>query len=357
MDFPTAAGAALPFALNIPLLGLGLAIALWLLLEVVGRRFRSGSLTRALLLRSRLSIAVTLVLGSIAWWLAVLADPRLLDLPRDGAEVRDVALMVGLFWTLLRWKGELHAKAEGYAAQMLPRMATKDRLFLFDVLDKLFGTLIGLLIVFQVLQLLGVSASVLIAAGGFGAAALGFGARTIVENGLSGLSIYINRPFTVGETISLPGLSLLGTVEQIGWFYTQLRDPDRQRLYVPNGVFTSQPVQNVAEIDNRRLMIPFSVSYDDRERIPAISQAIEQRVVAVEGLDPAKDHLVHFMGYGASSLDLRLMCFASSGDIKAAWALQHRLLLLIGEVVAEHGASMPFPTRTLIPAPGAPDLP
>jgi MscS family membrane protein len=357
MDIASAASAALPFALNIPLLGLGLGLALWLLLEVVGRRFRSGSLTRALLLRSRLSIAVTLVLGSIAWWLAVLADPQLLELPRKGAEVRDGALVIGLFWTLLRWKGELHAEARRYAAQLLPRVAPKDRLFLFDVLDKLFSTLIGVLIVLQVLQLLGVSASVLITAGGFGAAALGFGARTIVENGLSGLSLYINRPFTLGETISLPGLSLLGTVEQIGWFYTQLRDPDRQRIYVPNGVFTTEPVQNVAEIDNRRLLIPFSVSYDDLERIPAISQAIEQRVVAVEGLDPAKDHLVHFMGYGPSSLDLRLLCFAGSGDIKEAWALQHRLLLLIGKVVAEHGASMPFPTRTLIPARGAPDLP
>jgi MscS family membrane protein len=186
---------------------------------------------------------------------------------------------------------------------------------------------------------------------------VGFGARTIVENGLSGVSLYVNRPFTLGDTINLPGLNLLGTVEAVGWFYTELRDPDRQRIYVPNGVFSTQAVQNVAQIDNRRIWIEVGLRYDDLHRIETITRQLQQRLDAVPGIDLAKDRLVHFVDYAESSLTLQLLCYAASGDIKDAWALRQRVLLMIGSVVEQAGAAMPFPTRTLIPAPGAADRP
>ncbi|MEB3354259.1 MAG: mechanosensitive ion channel domain-containing protein [Cyanobacteriota bacterium] len=347
----------MPFSLQIPLTAAALAGVSWLMLDLVGRRCRSGSLPRALLRSGRLSIAVTVLVAGLAWWIASLAAPQLLQLERDGREVRDGLVTLGVVWTLLRWRGVLDRDADTYANELLPHLAAKDRLFVVDVLGKLLSTSAALVVLLLVLNLLGVSAGVLITAGGFGAAAVGFGARTIVENGLSGLSLYINRPFTLGDTISLPGLNLLGTVEQVGWFYTELRDPDRQRIYVPNGVFTTQAVQNVAQIDNRRLWIEFGLRYDDRSRIEAITTTLQQRLDGVEGVDLAGDRLVHFVDYADSGLSLRLLCYAASGDMHAAWALRQRVLLLIGEVVEQAGASMPYPTRTLIAAPGAADLP
>jgi MscS family membrane protein len=336
--------AKLPFDLQIPLVGVLLALGTWLLLDQLSRRCRSGSLGQALLLTGRVSLAGTVLLSSAGWWLA-------------GLEVRNLLLTIGLIWTLLRCRGHLKQRSEDYAAQLLPHLSSKDQLFLFDVLDKLLTTAALLVVLVMALDLLGVSAGVLITAGGFGAAALGFGARTIVENGLSGLSLYINRPFVIGDSINLPGLNLLGIVEQVGWFYTELRDPERQRIYVPNGVFTSQAIQNLAQIDNRRIWIEFGLSYADRERVADITQTLEKRLANLPGLDPDKDQLAHFVGYGESSLQLRLLCYASSSDIHDAWALRQRALLLIGEVVAEAGGSMPFPTRLLIRAPGATDHP
>ena len=185
-----------PFDLQIPLAGVLLALGTWLLLDRLGRRCRSGSLGQALLLSGRVSLAGTVLLSSAGWWLA-------------GLEVRNLLLTIGVIWTLLRWRRELKQRAEHYAAQLLPHLSGKDQLFLFDVLDKLLTTAALLVVLVMGLDLLGVSAGVLITAGGFGAAALGFGARTIVENGLSGLSLYVNRPFVLGDTINLPGLNLL----------------------------------------------------------------------------------------------------------------------------------------------------
>ena len=342
--------ALLPFELQLPLTGLLLAAAAWLILTLLACRWPAGSLARVLLRRIRFSLSGTLLLGGLAWWLAALSDPQLIDLARDGAEIRDLVVTLGLVWTLLRVKGELLQRADHYSAQLLPRLDPKDRLFLFDVIDKLIAGGVVVILVLQVLALLGVSAAVLITAGGFGAAAIGFGAQTIVQNSLSGLSLYINRPFIVGDFIEMPAENLAGTVEAIGWFYTRLRSADRQPIFIPNGLFTTKPVLNVAEIDSRRVWIEFGLSYEDRRRIEPIVAALRAWMAAQPAIDQDKPAAVHFVGYGESSLNLRLVCHGASGDVFDAWDLQQQLLLQIGEVVEEHGAAMPYPTRTLIPS-------
>lgn len=338
----------LPLQLQIPLGGLLLSMLSWLLLEVVGRRCRPRSLLRGLLLTSRLSVAATCLLVGLGWWLALQLDPLVVNLERDGHEVRELLVAIGVAWTLVRWRQELQRDREGYAQEILPRLNEKDRLFLYDVIQKLLTISVGAILAYEVMQQLGVSAAVLITAGGFGAAAVGFGAQGVVSNSLSGLSLYVNRPFIVGDFIEIPAHQLMGTVEQISWFYTQLRSPDRQPVYVPNIIFTSTPVVNTAAIDNRRLLIQFSVSYDDRPLITAIVAELEQMLADHPMVDQAKLRAVHFTGYGASSLDLRLLAHACSSEITEAWALQQDLLLRIGDVVERHGASMPFPTRTLL---------
>jgi MscS family membrane protein len=345
----------LPWHLDVLLVGLLSGLVSWLLLDQVGRRCPRGSTARGLLLTSRLSIALTCVLVGLSGWLATLLDGRLLELPRNGEEVRELVVAFGIAWTLLRWKRGLQCHRDTMAERLLPGLTTKDQHFLIDVLEKTIATGVTLILVLAVMRLLGVSAAVLITAGGFGAAAIGFGAQGIVSNSLSGLSLYINRPFVVGDFIEIPSESLSGTVEHISWFYTQLRSLERQHVYVPNTIFTSKPVVNIAEIDNRRLWIEFGVSYSDRPQIPAIVAELEQHLQQHPQVDRSKPLAVNFVGYGDSSLNLRLLCHSDCGDVLAAWALQQQLLLAIGDTVERHGASMPFPTRTLIPAPGGPD--
>ncbi len=347
----------LPLQLQIPVGGLILASLSWLILEAVGRRFRPGSMLRGLLLTSRLSMAATCVIAALGWWLAMLLDPVVIDLQRDGQEVRELLVALGLSWTLLRWRQNIRHKLDAYSTELLPRLSEQERHFLFDVLQKIISIAAWAVVAYAFMNALGVSAAVLITAGGFGAAAVGFGAQGIVSNSLSGLSLYINRPFIINDFIEIPAQNLMGTVENISWFYTKLRTPDRQPVYIPNNIFTSSPVINTAAIDNRRLWIEFGLTYDDRPRIPAIVKELQTVLLEHPMLDQTKTAVVHFTGYGESSLDLRLICHANSNAILDAWAVQENLLLTIGDVVERHGGSMPFPTRTLIQAQDAGDRP
>lgn len=338
----------LPFNLQVPIAGLVLAIVSWLLLDTFGRRFRSGSLRRGLLLSSRQSIPLSCALVGVICWLLDLLDPSLIQFPRDGVKAFGILVVIGLSWTLLSWKKELKQNQDSYATQMLQGFGEKDRLFLFDVVQKTIGIAAMVILCLEVMHLMGISPAVLVTAGGVGAVALGFGAKGIVSNSLSGLSLYINRPFVVSDFIDIPSENLSGNVEHIGWFYTKLRSSDRQPVYIPNNIFTSKPVVNIADIDNRRIWIEFGVNYGDRRKIESIVSDLQQVLVNHSDVDQSKKMAVNFTGYGDSSLNLRLVCYSSSGNLSDAWALQQRLLLKIGDVVEVHGAGMPFPTRTLI---------
>ncbi|MFO0118617.1 MAG: mechanosensitive ion channel family protein, partial [Cyanobium sp.] len=163
-----------------------------LLCSLLARRLGRASLLRALLLRVRLSLAIPLLLGGELLWLLRLLPPTDLPLP-SAQELRQLLVVVALAWSLARCRGTLLVWVESTAA--VAALEGRERLALLDLLDKLIGLLVAVLLGWQVLRLLGVSAGVLLTAGGFGAAALAFGARTIVENGLSGVGLYLSRSF------------------------------------------------------------------------------------------------------------------------------------------------------------------
>ena len=332
----------LPLALHQPLLALVLAAGGWALFTLLARRIRSDSLLRALLLRTRLSLAVTLGLGGVLVWLLGLLPAANLPLP-SPPEFRQLLLVLALAWSLARCRMPLLRWVEG--TPTVAALEGRERLALLDLLDKLIRALVAVLLGLQVLRLLGVSAGVLLTAGGFGAAALAFGARTIVENGLSGVGLYLSRPFVVGDVIRLPAQQLQGEVEAIGWFHTRLRDPERQAVYIPNGTFITQPVQNLAQIDRRRLQLEVSLRPRDRGAVPAIVAELQGLLAAEPAVDPGLPARVHLVGFGESGPLLRLVCHAASADQAAALDLQQRLLLLIGAVVERHGAAIALQRR------------
>ena len=65
---------------------------------------------------------------------------------------------------------------------------------------------------------------------------------------------------------------------------------------------------NNSQIDHRRLRINFLVGYDVRARIKPIWDELAERLKAMPDVNPAMELWVLFTGYGASSLDYRLVC-------------------------------------------------
>ena len=86
-----------------------------------------------------------------------------------------------------------------------------------DATGKLLRASVVITAVLVALQTLGVSVGGVLAFGGVGGIAVGFAARDLLANLFGGLTIYLDRPFRVGDWILSPDREIEGTVIEIGW--------------------------------------------------------------------------------------------------------------------------------------------
>ena len=77
----------------------------------------------------------------------------------------------------------------------------------------------------------------------------------------SGIIIWINRPFRVGDYIELGGDE--GIVDEIGLIYTKLKTIDNKHIMIPNSDVASARVTDFSASENRRLDLNFMISYKD----------------------------------------------------------------------------------------------
>lgn len=100
------------------------------------------------------------------------------------------------------------------------------------------------LVVVIALSKLNINVNSLLAVAGVGGIAVGFGAQSLVKDTLSGLFIFFENQFVVGDTVDLAGLS--GTVEKMTLRVTELRSFEGDLHVIPNGEITLSPTTPAA---------------------------------------------------------------------------------------------------------------
>ena len=207
-------------------------------------------------------------------------------------------------------------------------------------------------IIFFVLALMlgehfGLSLSGLMAFGGIGGIALGLASKDVLSNFFSGVMLFYDRQFNIGDWISSPDREIEGTVMEIGWRITKIQTFDQRPLYVPNSLFSSISVQNPGRMSNRRIFTTIGLRYDDADKIAAIVPAIRTMLQQNENLDHNQTTLVYFNGFADSSLNIMVYCFTKT-TVWAQWLeIQQEVYLKIIDIVHQHGADFAFPTQTL----------
>ena len=345
---------ALPIQWPLPPFVLAALLA-WVGLALLAGRCRSDGLRRQLLMRARPSLSSSLLLAGLIWWLLKLLAYAGHRVPPGAWQLPKALVVAGVVWTLLRCKEVVLRHALGNP-RLLADRSNRERAFLLDLVGKLTSAVVVLFGSLEVMRQLGVSPALLLTASGIGAAAIGFGARTLVENLLSGLMLYVHRPFAVGDEIELPDKGLKGTVQAIGGYYSQLLTSDQQPLYIPNSIFASFPILNASRRQLRRLLVTIPLRPQDRNVAAAIAAELQAALQGMPALTNDQPRRVHVVGLGAGSLDLRLEGFVP-GDLERFYATQQEVLLLIGAVVARHGAGLADPLqglRSTLDGPGRP---
>lgn len=258
-------------------------------------------------------------------------------------QTRAVILILIVTWALIRTVRRIESnlvgrwRAEGEAVDQTT----------VDAVSKLARITIVVTAILVCLQTLGFSFTSLLAAGGIGGLAIGFAAQDLLANFFGGLTIYMERPFSVGDWVRSPDREIEGTVEMIGWRRTAIRTFDLRPLYVPNAAFNQIALENPSRMLHRRIYETVGVRYADFSVIEPILQDIRQYLDENDEITKDRTLMVYFNAFGASSLDFFIYCFTHTRVWPEYHAIKEQVLLEVGRIIEAHGAEIAFPTRTL----------
>ncbi|GAA6143006.1 mechanosensitive ion channel family protein [Hydrogenophaga sp. 5NK40-0174] len=267
-------------------------------------------------------------------------EPQFME---EVGAVRTVGLIIAFAW--FGWKFSGHM-TRNIITQGQAKSSDFDVTTVY-ALSKLARLVIVVLAVITVAQSLGFNIGALLALGGVGGIAVGLAAKDLLANFFGGLTIYLDRPFKVGEWIRSPDKSIEGTVEYISWRHTRIRAFNKNPIYVPNAVFTSIVVENPSRMSHRRIKETLGLRYDDFAQVESVVKDVKSMIHDHPDMDNTQTLIVNFNHFGASSLDIMIYAFTKTRN----WVEYHRVkqdvLLKIGNIVERHGAEIAFPTQTL----------
>ncbi|WP_252857483.1 low conductance mechanosensitive channel YnaI, partial [Shigella sonnei] len=193
----------------------------------------------------------------------------------------------------------------------------------------------------------GMSLSGLLTFGGIGGLAVGMAGKDILSNFFSGIMLYFDRPFSIGDWIRSPDRNIEGTVAEIGWRITKITTFDNRPLYVPNSLFSSISVENPGRMTNRRITTTIGLRYEDAAKVGVIVEAVREMLKNHPAIDQRQTLLVYFNQFADSSLNIMVYCFTKT-TVWAEWlAAQQDVYLKIIDIVQSHGADFAFPSQTL----------
>jgi MscS family membrane protein len=287
----------------------------------------------------------------LIWWQGIVMAARVME-PHSEAigfstdflnALQQLGLVVAATWFFFRLTTGFE---KAFVAERRKRNEAVD-ITTVSVLGRIVRIAVMLTGVLTILSILEIPISGFLAAGGVGGIAVGLAARDLLANFFGGLTVFMDRPFSVGDWIRSPDKNIEGTVEKIGWRMTTVRKFDKRPMYVPNATFTTITVENPSRMSHRRIFEHVGIRYDDFAVARKVVDAIRDTVMAHDELDTTQTTMVHFDRFGSSSLDIMVYCFTKT----TVWTEYHRVredvLLMIGQVVEDHGAEIAFPTRTI----------
>jgi len=253
--------------------------------------------------------------------------------------IRNVGVLLCITWFVL-------AFIRGAEQEITQQSGQIDR-HTAEAISKLLRLAVIITSALVILQTLGFSISGVLAMGGVGGIAIGFAAKDLLANFFGGLIIYLDRPFAIGDWIRSPDRAIEGTVENIGWRVTMIRNFQSQPMYVPNSVFTNIVVENPSRMANRRIYETIGLRYSDLNSMDKIVEDVKTMLSEHEAIEPGQTMIVNFNAFSDSSVDFFIYAFTKTTKWVEFHTIKQEIMLKVAQIVERYGAEIAFPTTTM----------
>lgn len=193
-------------------------------------------------------------------------------------------------------------------------------------------------IVIAALGQVGIQTTSFIAVLGAAGLAVGLALQGALANFAAGFLLIVFRPFKVGDVIE--GAGVIGVVEAIEIFTTQIKTADNKTVIIPNAKLTGDNIVNWTVKGTRRVDMVFGIGYgDDIDKARSLIADIlaqESRILP----DPAP--LVAVSELADSSVNLVVRPWVQVADY---WGVYFDLIEKVKKAFDANGVSIPFPQR------------
>jgi MscS family membrane protein len=214
---------------------------------------------------------------------------------------------------------------------------------LLPILRKGIHAAVWIMAVIVGLNNAGYDVGALIAGLGIGGLAFALAAQDTVANFFGGVTIFVDKPFTVNDWIIIDGHE--GIVEEVGIRSTRIRTFPGRLITIPNKVFAESAIENVSVEPSRRVILMLGLTYDTdhsriREALNILAEIHEKFSAHLE-----EKHLELFDSFGDFSLNVKFIYYIKKGE--DVFNLNSQINLEILERFNAAGLDFAFPTQTI----------
>jgi len=188
---------------------------------------------------------------------------------------------------------------------------------------------------------LGYEITPLITGLGIGGIAIALALQNILSDLFSSFSIYLDKPFKVGDFIVVD--KQMGTVKSIGIKTTRITSLSGEELVMPNKKLVESSIQNYKKMKERRVEFHVGVTYETKPaKLKAIPGIIKD---SFKGVKNARFDRAHFESFGDFSLNFEIVYYVSSGDYREYMDIQEKVNLNLATAFNKSRIEFAYPTQ------------
>jgi len=216
---------------------------------------------------------------------------------------------------------------------------------LMPIISQMFKLIVIIGTLIQILHLINVNVTALIAGISIGGLALALAAKDTVSNLIGSLMVFMDKPFQIGDYIEVDGFG--GTVKEVGFRSTRIQTKDTSVISIPNGKIANTALVNKGIRVFRLFETTLGVTYDTP---PYFIEVFVEGLIKLIKEHPRvmnEDYYINLTGLGASSLDIIFRVYLDTTNYKEELEIKQDLILTILNMANELGVRFAFPSTTV----------
>jgi small-conductance mechanosensitive channel len=188
------------------------------------------------------TLAIRILRGSFFLVLALIASfaPKLLGAPESAQDTANIATVLALFMQGVIWANIIITYYLGRYIEL--RAVDGSSITTFKALGAVARLTIWLILGFAALYALNIPIRPLLTGLGIGGLAIALAVQNILGDLFAAISIVIDKPFVVGDSISVENYR--GKVEHIGLKTTRVRSESGEMIIFSNGELLKSKIRN-----------------------------------------------------------------------------------------------------------------